>query len=78
MAEKLAQDPAFAQMTQSLQSGMPGFGGAPPTPANDAAAGGSMDPGAAQEAFQNMFQNPEFVNMAQELGQKIMQVCGAC
>ena len=36
-----------------------------------------MDPAAAQEAMASMFQNPDFMNMAQSLGQKIMEVrCG--
>ena len=71
MAEKLAQDPAFAQMTQSLQSGMGGMGGRAPS-ASPGPSG--MDPNVAAEAMQGMFQNPEFMTMAQDLGQKIMQV----
>ena len=76
MAEKLAQDPAFAQMTQSLQTGMGNAGPSGQHPASGVPGLGSIDPNAAQEAMSGMFQNPEFMNMAQELGQKIM--AGSC
>lgn len=65
MAEKLAQDPNFAQMSRSFESQLPGASGATP----------SMDPTAAHKAMADMFQNEDFVHMAQELGQRIMQVC---
>ena len=77
MAEQLAQDPAFASMSQALQSQMQGGGlggqdrsaapAGPPDPSQ-------MDPVAAQEAMASMFQNPQFMDMAQSLGQKIMEV----
>ncbi|KAK9803445.1 hypothetical protein WJX73_001659 [Symbiochloris irregularis] len=63
MAEKLAQDPNFAQMSRSFESQLPGASGEAPT----------VDPTTAHKAMADMFQNPDFVHMAQELGQKIMQ-----
>ena len=83
MAEALAQDPAFAQMSQTLQSQLQGSG-LGPAAAQDrspGAAGGmpdpsQMDPAAAQEAMASMFQNPQFMDMAQNLGQRIMEVRG--
>lgn len=73
MAEKLAQDPAFSQMTQSLQQGL---GGAAGRGAASTSAAPPINPNEYAHAMQGMFQNPEFMNMAQELGQKIMQVSG--
>lgn len=74
MAEQLARDPSFAQMTQSLQAG---FGRDGPGSAA-AGAGPAMDPETAAQAMSGMFQNPDFMHMAQELGQKIMSVRVLC
>lgn len=74
MAEQLARDPSFAQMTQSLQAG---FGRDGPGSAA-AGAGPAMDPETAAQAMSGMFQNPDFMHMAQELGQKIMSVRFLC
>jgi hypothetical protein len=93
MAEQIAQDPAFAQMTKTLQEsmagmvnpGMPGGAGggvpaadsaganagAAPDPAISAA---SFDPSKYMDAMTNVLQNPQFMQMAEKLGQQIMQV----
>uniref|UniRef100_A0A7S1SW02 STI1/HOP DP domain-containing protein n=1 Tax=Tetraselmis chuii TaxID=63592 RepID=A0A7S1SW02_9CHLO len=92
MAEQIAQDPAFAQMTKTLQEsmagmvnpGMPGGAGggvpaadsaganagAAPDPAISAA---SFDPSKYMDAMTNVLQNPQFMQMAEKLGQQIMQ-----
>ena len=78
MAEQLAQDPAFAQMSAALQSSMQGAGGSERAPpAGSAPNPADMDPTAAASAMSEMFQNPQFMEMAQGLGQKIMEVSDA-
>ena len=93
MAEKIAQDPSFAQMAQAMQANMGammgGAGGPPPAPTGRGASGASADesglpggmpgmPGMDPSAYANMMsgvlQNPQFVEMAEKLGQQIMQV----
>lgn len=95
MAEKIAQDPSFAQMAQAMQASMGGGGGvpAPATPGRSstsaaepngvpnmaglpgmAGAMPGMDPAAYANMMSGVLQNPEFVNMAEKLGQQIMQV----
>ena len=76
MAENIARDPAFAQMTAALQQSMPP-GGAAGMPAAGAAAGpaaAAFDPSQYMEAMSGVLQNPAFMNMAEQLGSKIMQV----
>lgn len=71
MAEKIAQDPAFAQMTAALQQSMGGQPGAAP----EAAAGpAGFDTSKYMEAMGGVLQNPQFMDMAEKLGQQIMQV----
>ena len=76
MAENIARDPAFAQMTAALQQSMPpggaGMPGAAPGAAGPAAA--AFDPSQYMEAMSGVLQNPAFMNMAEQLGSKIMQV----
>ena len=90
MAEQIAQDPSFAQMAQAMQANMGAMmgGAAPPaapTSNRSAAAeepampGGmpgmpGMDPGAYSSMMSGVLQNPQFVEMAEKLGQQIMQV----
>ena len=81
MAEQIAQDPSFAQMAQAMQSGMGGMGGMPGMPGAGAGAGapagappGGMDPAAYTNMMSGVLQNPQFVEMAEKLGQQIMQV----
>ena len=81
MAENLAQDPNFAQMAQAMQANMGavmgGAGGPPPAPGS-ARAGPpempGMDSAAYAEMMSGVLQNPQFVEMAEKLGQQIMQV----
>eukprot|EP01024_Parvocaulis_polyphysoides_P039592 TRINITY_DN35822_c0_g1_i4.p2 TRINITY_DN35822_c0_g1~~TRINITY_DN35822_c0_g1_i4.p2 ORF type:complete len:231 (-),score=61.42 TRINITY_DN35822_c0_g1_i4:49-741(-) len=80
MAEKMASDPAIKQMTEQLQSsfagmmgGMPGTeapetGGDPSNPMANPAAMNSY-----AEAIQTMFKNPDFLKMAENLGQTMME-----
>lgn len=75
MAEKIAQDPAFAQMTAALQQSMGGQPGAAP----EAAAGpAGFDTSKYMEAMGGVLQNPQFMDMAEKLGQQIMQVLRCC
>ena len=100
MAEKIAEDPNFAQMAQAMQANMGGMMGgspgapAPATPGRGAntaestgvpdmpgmpgMAGGmpGMDPAAYANMMSGVLQNPQFVEMAEKLGQQIMQVSG--
>ena len=86
MAENIARDPAFAQMTAALQqsmgpggSGMPAMPGMPGMPGGAGLAGpagaASFDPSQYMEAMSGVLQNPAFMQMAEQLGSKIMQVC---
>lgn len=74
MAEQIAQDPAFAQMSSALQAslangGEGGMGAAPGVP--------PVDPENYANAMTSVLQNPQFMEMAEKLGQQIMQVCFA-
>eukprot|EP00192_Tetraselmis_astigmatica_P014099 CAMPEP_0117672698 /NCGR_PEP_ID=MMETSP0804-20121206/14055_1 /TAXON_ID=1074897 /ORGANISM="Tetraselmis astigmatica, Strain CCMP880" /LENGTH=317 /DNA_ID=CAMNT_0005481341 /DNA_START=82 /DNA_END=1032 /DNA_ORIENTATION=+ len=89
MAEQIAQDPAFSQMTKTLQESMaglvqPGAEGAAAAPADPAAAAApppgldpanmpNFDPSKYMDAMTNVLQNPQFMQMAEKLGQQIMQ-----
>lgn len=89
MAEQIANDPTFKEVTQQLQSQFGGMfgqqareGGAPaPAPAagappiDPAAAAAAFDPSKYMSAMQNMFQNPNFMKMAEQLGKSIIEVC---
>ena len=88
MAEQIAQDPNFAQMAQAMQANMGAMmGGAPPeAPTRGQAAIPGMpggmpgmpgipgDPSAYANMMSGVLQNPQFVEMAEKLGQQIMQV----
>lgn len=80
MAEQIANDPSFQGLTSQLQesmSGMLGGGGAAPA---EAAASlpmpdpANFDPTKYMQAMSGMFQNPQFMQMAEKLGQAIIQV----
>eukprot|EP00898_Chlorokybus_atmophyticus_P009110 jgi/Chlat1/91/Chrsp1S03202 len=70
MAEQIAQDPAFAQMTQQLQATMG---------ASRSAQGGAVaeqpviDPTQYMNAMSSVMQNPQFMRMAEQLGSQLMQ-----
>jgi len=68
MAAKITENPAFAEVTKTLQEQMTANaeGGGPPQMPQ-------IDPSKYMEAMQGIMQNPEFVNMAQRLGQQMMQ-----
>ncbi len=75
MAENIARDPAFAQMTAALQQSMPpGGAGMPVAGAAAGPAAAAFDPSQYMEAMSGVLQNPAFMNMAEQLGSKIMQV----
>lgn len=67
MAEQIAQDPAFSQMTQRLQSSVqPGPDGNP-----------RLDQQRYLQAMQDVMANPTFMNIAERLGTALMKV-SAC
>lgn len=72
MAEQIAQDPAFAQMSAALQASMGGSA----AEANLAGGRGApqIDPEQYASAMTGVLQNPQFMEMAEKLGQQIMQV----
>ncbi len=84
MAEQIAQDPAFAQMTAALHASMGAPGGAPGEgaeasggPAGEARqAGGipAINPEQYASAMSSVLQNQQFMEMAEKLGQQIMAV----
>lgn len=89
MAEQIANDPSFQGLTSQLQESMAGVmggmggegaaanGAAPPgmppgmPPMPDPA---NFDPTKYMQAMSGMFQNPQFMQMAEKLGQAIIQV----
>lgn len=79
MAEQIANDPAFQGLTSQLQDSMSGLMG-PGGPAAAAAAGqgppidpANFDPSKYMQAMSSMFQNQSFMQMAEKLGQAIIQ-----
>ena len=82
MAEQIAQDPAFAQMTAALQASVAGDEAGAPSAAEksaEAPAGGpaglpTMDAEKYAQAMSNVLQNQHFMEMAEKLGQQIMSV----
>ena len=73
MAEQIAQDPAFAQMSAALQASMAN-GGAEP---GRSGATPPIDPDQYAQAMSGVLQNPQFMQMAEKLGQQIMSVRSA-
>ncbi len=80
MAEQIATDPTFKDMTEQLQKSMAGMfpngegaaEGAPaPTPE---AAARNFDPSQYMSAMNSMFQNSKFLEMAESLGKAIINV----
>ena len=90
MAESIANNPAFASMTQSLQASLLGgaaAGGegasnadaADAAAAPDAGAAGApgmppIDPSKYAEVMSSVMGNPDFLTMAEKLGKQIMAV----
>ncbi len=82
MAEQIANDATFKQITEQLQSqfgamfqGQNAPGGAPGAPPTDpAAAAAAFDPSKYMQAMSGMFQNKEFMAMAEQLGKTIIEV----
>ena len=82
MAEQIAQDPAFAQMTAALQASVAGDEAGAPSVVErgaEAPAGGpaglpTMDAEKYAQAMSNVLQNQHFMEMAEKLGQQIMSV----
>ena len=85
MAEQIAQDPAFAQMTAALQASVAGdeagaSGAEEKSAAVPSVPGGpaglpTMDAEKYAQAMSNVLQNQHFMEMAEKLGQQIMSVC---
>jgi len=83
MAEQIANDPSFQGLTAQLQESMASMmGGAEGGAAAAAAAPPAMppmpdpanfDPTKYMQAMSGMFQNPQFMQMAEKLGQAIIQ-----
>lgn len=75
MAEQIAQDPAFAVMTKTLQESMAGLVTPDTTavPPPEGAGGPAFDPSRYMDAMTSVLQNPQFMQMAEKLGQQIMQ-----
>lgn len=69
MAEQIASNPAFAQMSAALQASM--GGGQEGAPAEGPPA---LDPDQYAQAMSSVLGNPEFMQMAEKLGQEIMGV----
>jgi len=83
MAEQIANDPSFQGLTSQLQESMSGMlGGAPPggeAPSLPVPDPANFDPTKYMQAMSGMFQNPQFMQMAEKLGQAIIQVASlAC
>lgn len=89
MAEQIATDPAFKDMTEKLQESMGGMmggaaaaggaggsGGAPPNPMAGGAPPEGFDPSKYMSAMGSMFSNPNFMQMAEKLGKSIIEVGG--
>jgi hypothetical protein len=75
MAEQIANDPSFKEVTKTMQEsfgGMMAGGGAPPGGAPPDMS--QLDPSKYMNAMSGMFQNPAFMQMAEKLGQSIIQV----
>jgi hypothetical protein len=81
MAEQIANDPSFQGLTSQLQESMSGMlGGAPPggeAPSLPVPDPANFDPTKYMQAMSGMFQNPQFMQMAEKLGQAIIQVWAA-
>lgn len=77
MAEQIANDETFKQVTAQLQGqfgamfGDAARAGGPPDPAAAAAA---FDPSKYMQAMTGMFQNQNFMKMAEQLGKSIIEV----
>lgn len=80
MAESIAQDPTFAQLTATLQESLLGGGAGAGGAAAGAAAGAGdglpagLDPSKYAEAMSSVMGNPGFMQMAESLGKQIMEV----
>jgi len=81
MAEALQRDPAFLQMQQVLQQSFAStMGGGAPPGANPTAGGTSeggsaaeLQPEKAFEAMQQLYSNPQFLQMAEKIGQTMLE-----
>jgi hypothetical protein len=80
LAEQIATDPTFKDMTEQLQKSMAGMmgpggeGAAAAAPPNPEEAARNFDPSQYMTAMNSMFQNSKFLEMAEQLGKAIISV----
>jgi hypothetical protein len=74
MAEQIANDPSFKEITEKMQESFGGMMGAGAGSAGGPPDMSALDPSKYMSAMSGMFQNKNFMEMAEKLGQSIIQV----
>lgn len=73
MAEQIANDPSFKEITEKMQESFGGMMGAGAGSAGGPPDMSALDPSKYMSAMSGMFQNKNFMEMAEKLGQSIIQ-----